>query len=295
MSNYDNQTESLYLSNDFPLDKKTRITSLTNLAEEIPLYHRYLGLIFYVIDIKKFYTFKNDINNAETLLADNEITNTFGIYVEQYVDIPTELNKYTTLGKVIFVFPLNVAFYYDGTTWKYYSGIYNLRTNVDLNNLSVNLKNKGSKVIKDNILYIWNHNNTLSEYVTVTNTNDNLVVFNNPALQVEDRYYKHRNQLYRVVSGSLWKIGSKVTQTNNFNIIQGNTKIAEISVSQIGESALPPYINAKLWIYDNINITTNQDVLIPINLSIFYILKNQIYEIWAVSDTDYVGTLEIQY
>ena len=56
MNNFTNRFESFYLSNDLPLDKKTKISSLTNLDEELPLFHRYLGLIFFVSDIKKFYT-----------------------------------------------------------------------------------------------------------------------------------------------------------------------------------------------------------------------------------------------
>lgn len=288
-----NQIESFYLSNNIPFDKKTTITSLTKLNEEIPVNHRYLGLIFFVNDIKKFYTFKNDINNPETLLSDNEINNTYGIYVDVYSNIPTELNKFITLGKIIFVFPLNVGFIYDGTSWKYYSGIYNLRTNLDLNNLSISLRNTGSKVLKENILYIWNQNNTLSKYVTITNTTDNLNTFNNQS-QIDDRYYKHRNQLYRVINNNLWKIGFKIIQINNYVLKVGENKIHEILVSELGNSVLPPYITAKLWINNNINITVKDKVLIPLNLNLYYILKNDKYEIWSSSDFEYNGTLEIQ-
>ena len=115
MNNFTNRFESFYLSNDLPLDKKTKISSLTNLDEELPLFHRYLGLIFFVSDIKKFYTFKTDINNAELLFADNIITNTFGIYVDLYQNILTELNNYISLGKIIYVF--GAVFGFDENIW----------------------------------------------------------------------------------------------------------------------------------------------------------------------------------
>ena len=52
METFINQFESFYLSNNIPLDKKTKISSLNNINIELPIFHRYLGLIFFVEDIK---------------------------------------------------------------------------------------------------------------------------------------------------------------------------------------------------------------------------------------------------
>lgn len=289
-----NQIESFYLSNDIPLDKKTKISSLTNINDELPIFHRYLGLIFYVTDIKKFYSFKNDINNPELLFADNLISNTFGIYVNIYSNIVQELNNYISLGKIIFVFPLNVAFYYDGTSWKYYSGIYNIRTNIDLNNLSDNLKSIGAKVVKDNLLYIWNESNNLSSFISNTIISDNLTAFNNPNQNINDRLYSHRHQLYKVIDNKVYQIGSLIKQFENFNINNGETKIYEILFTEIGDINLPPYINANLWIYNKISINNNTEVLIPIKLNLYYVKLIDRYEVWTLSDNNYSGTLEIK-
>ena len=294
MNNFTNQIESFYLSNDLPLDKKTKISSLTNINTELPIFHRYLGLIFFTTDSKKFYTFKTDINNPELLLADNVVTNTFGIYVDNYANIPTELNNYAILGKIIFVFPLNVAYYFDGNTWQYYTGIFNIRTNIDLNNLSNNLKNKGSKVLKDNLLHIWNESFTLSPYISNTNVVENLNLFNGTQT-IPNKLYKHRNQIYEVIDNKTYKVGSLIKQIDNFTITQGETKIHEILLTEIGDTVLPPYINANLWIFNNISVTNNTEVLIPINLNIYYIKTIDKYEVWVLSDDIYTGTLEINY
>lgn len=294
MNNFTNRFESFYLSNDLPLDKKTKISSLTNLDEELPLFHRYLGLIFFVSDIKKFYTFKTDINNAELLFADNIITNTFGIYVDLYQNILTELNNYISLGKIIYVFPLNVAFYYDGTTWKYYSGIYNLRTNIDLNNLPNTLKSAGQKVTKDGLVYLWNTDNNLIPFLTSTNTQENLNIFNNTQT-LNDRFYKHREQIFKVFNNKIYKNFTKQIQQDNFTISIGETKLTEFLLTDIGDINLPPYINAKLWITNNININTNTPVLIPYQLDIFYLKTTGKWEVYCSSDINLTGTLELEY
>lgn len=295
MDNFNNQLESFYLSNNIPLDKKTRISSLSAINTEIPIFHRYLGLIFFVNDVKKFYYFKSDVNNAELLLADNVVTNTFGIYVENYDNIPTELNNYATLGKIIFVFPLNVAFYFDGTVWKYYTGVYNIRTNIDLNNLTLSLRSVGQKVTKDGLTQLWNENRVLVPYLSNTATPENLVAFNNTTQPVDGRLYSHRKQIYKVIDGKLFKIGSSIKQTLNFTVLNGETKITEILLTEIGDTLLPPYINANLWIYNNISINNNTQVLIPINLNTYFIKKSDRYEVWTLSDNEYTGTLEIKF
>lgn len=295
METFINQIESFYLSNNLPLDKKTKISSLNNINNEIPLFHRYLGLIFFVEDIKKFYTFKNNINNPELLITDNLLVNTFGIYVENYFNIPQELNNFQQQGKIIFVFPLNVSFYYDGNNWKYFSGVYNIRTNIDLNNLNNNLKSLGAKVLKDNKIYIWNEDNLISDLYSNTNNLQNLNKFNNINQPIENKFYIHRTQIHEVKNNKIYKIGTTNKIIENFNIIEGKTKIYEILLTELGENILPPYINAILWINNFVNINISDEVLIPLNLSIFYIKKIDKYEIWINSDNNYTGILEINY
>ena len=295
MQTFINQFESFYLSNNIPLDKKTKITTLNNINTELPIFHRYLGLIFFVDDIKKFYTFRNSINLPELLIADNLINNTFGIYVENYYDITQELNNYQQLGKIIFIFPLNVAFYYDGNNWKYFSGVYNIRTNIDLNNLNNNLKFLGCKVIKDNKIYIWNEDNLLTELYSNTKETENLLKYNNLNQPIENKIYIHRTQIHEVKNNKIYKIGTTNKIFENFTINNGETKIFEILFSELGENILPPYINAILWINNQVNINLADEVLIPLNLSVFYIKKLDKYEIWVNSDELYNGTLEINY
>ena len=295
MQTFINQFESFYLSNNIPLDKKTKITTLNNINTELPIFHRYLGLIFFVDDIKKFYTFRNSINLPELLIADNLINNTFGIYVENYYDITQELNNYQQLGKIIFIFPLNVAFYYDGNNWKYFSGVYNIRTNIDLNNLNNNLKFLGCKVIKDNKIYIWNEDNQLTELYSNTKETQNLLKYNNLNQPIENKIYIHRTQIHEVKNNKIYKIGTTNKIFENFTINNGETKIFEILFSELGENILPPYINAILWINNQVNINLADEVLIPLNLSVFYIKKLDKYEIWVNSDELYNGTLEINY
>lgn len=295
METFINQFESFYLSNNIPLDKKTKISSLNNINNELPIFHRYLGLIFFVEDIKKFYTFKNNINLPELLISDNLLINTFGIYVENYYDIPQELSNFEQLGKIIFIFPLNVAYYYDGNTWNYFSGIYNIRTNIDLNNLNDNLKFLGCKVNKDNKIYIWNEDKLLSELYSNTINSQNLIKYNNLNQPIENKIYIHRTQIHEVKNNKIYKIGTTNKIFENFTINNGETKIFEILFSELGENILPPYINAILWINNQVNINSSDEVLIPINLSIFYVKKSDKFEIYANSDDNYNGTLEINY
>lgn len=286
--------ESLYISDNLPLDKKTIVSSLVNLNTEIPLNHRYLGLVFYSKLEKKLYIFKNDINSAELLINDLNVSNIFGIYVENYSEILTELNNFTSLGKTIFVFPLNVAFVYDGIKWNYLSGIYNLRTGVDFNNLPSQIKQIGVKVSYENSIKIWNETLTLSDYILKTNNTDNINVFENISQPIEDRLYLHRSEYYKVINGKKVKIGNYNKEVKNFTINIGLTKIDEILFLDNSETNLPPYLNPLIWINKYATVKSKDLELIPLKLDYKIVKLSDKFEVYAISDNLYLGTLEIR-
>ena len=285
--------ESFYLSNDLPLDAKTIISSIDNLNVELPVNHRYLGLIFFTKTEKKFYTFRNDINTAELFINDANVSNTFGIYVDNYSQILTELNKYISLGKIIFVFPLNVAFIYNGTNWEYYSGIYNIRTGVDYNNIPNQIKKIGIKV-NYNGLKIWNENLLVSDFYLKTNLPENKAIFDSNSQPIEDRIYIHRNELYRVVNNKKVKFGNYLQEITNFTVNVGETKIKEFLFTDVSEINTPPYIKAIIWKTGYPTVFSNTTHKYYVDLEVQIKQLSDRFEYWVLSDQLHNGTLELR-
>lgn len=290
--------ENFFIENDVPLDAKTVVTSLQLLPVELPLYQRYLGLWFYNKDDKKFYCFRNSTVTPELLIQDSSVSNIFGITVSDYTQLITTLNLYNTLGKLIYVAGLDVFFKFDGVQWKYHSGTYTFLTNIEYNNFPFSLRYKNAPVSYLNVLMKFDANLDLVNYLIRTNNQNNLTLMESDTGEVDFlNYYVHRNQLYTAFDNNLWKIGSKITVTKNVVINIGKTILTSISISNIGDINIPPYIKAIMWINNNVELNNFNTELKPIELNISYLKNttNNTWEIYAYSDYVLTGTLEIQF
>jgi len=221
---------SLRVSGGSPLDDKTRISSLDNILTELPLIHRFDGLIFWVVDIQKYYCFDIDLTLAKPLSDLLSETNGLAITSVDYTNLLSDLNNTTQkLGSLITVFPLGVTYVFDGTVWKYHSGIYR----GDTTTLNNTLKNVGSKIIlPNNSVKIFNADFTLSDEV--------IVVTVLPETIENNRYYLVNGILYFVLGNTSYQLGGK-----NFIV---TAKALVVGNNQITHNLKSTYIRGLFWI-----------------------------------------------
>lgn len=290
-------SQTFYIDDNLPLDSKNVISSLNNLNTEIPLIHRYYGLWFFNKEDKKFYTYKNSLTTPELLISDNNVSTIFGITVANYQDLLTQLNLYSALGKLIYIANLDVIFKFNGTNWVYESGMYKFNSSTELNNLPNSLKFQNCLVQYNNEIHIFNESLQLVNHVTTTNTTNNLNQFNNDNHLLNNRYFIHRQQLFRNFNNQSYKVGAKQLFIDNITLNNGVTIIHSINVSDIGVNNNPPYIKAILWINNNVTINNFSNVLKPVELSLYYKLNSDqtIWEVFAETDYTLSGKLELQF
>lgn len=281
---------NFYLPTGEPLDSKFIVNSLSTLNDEIPQFHRYLGMIFFCLEDKKHYFFDENLIIPKPLINTNNIKS---ITVHEYNKIESNLENYKINGNMIWIFPLNVLYYYDGNNWTYLSGTYNIRLRDDINNLSTNLIQKGAPVNYNNELYLWGDNKKIIPKFTITNTTENLNLFNDSSNYINTQYFEHKKQLFQVINGNLYKVGSRVIQLSNFNLQKGYNKLYEFLFTEIGTNNKPPVVKAIIWVNKNINSQDNEIYLNQIELDIFYKQTTIGYELYCETDVLLSGDIEL--
>lgn len=160
---HDEIINPLKISKGLPLDVRYLVSTLDNLATELPLMYRYYGLIFFVADTGKFYYFGKDL--TKPLSFSQEIINTIVTNVES-VDKLMEIKDHILDGQIVFVKALNANFQKKNTDFIYHSGaLTGTRNEIlelpdsmksvgvkflntdDNQNYTIELDNSGSKVI----------------------------------------------------------------------------------------------------------------------------------------------------
>lgn len=260
----ENQTKYLFYSlsrnSNNPLDSRLKINSLNNIDEELPVYYRYSGLIFFVIDINKHYLFLNDILTPialQTLINSGQVN---AVISNNYSNLITELNNTTsTIGSLITVYPLNVTFIFDGINWNYFTGIYNFTTNIQFETLPLQLRS-----INKNIL-IGTVNKIKYIYLSTLDKSTEIINFSViPSILEDNRYYEKNGILYYSINNILYKLSEKFYFIDNYLLNNG--------INQINHNLNSTYISGLIWI-NNINTNTNK----LIQLSIDIIDLNNIY------------------
>lgn len=278
MSGTSNLFESFYLSNNIPLDAKTVINSINTVNNEIPHFHRYLGLIFFTKTEKTFYTFKDSINIATPLLSNQEIANVSGLYIsdDNYADLDTKLTKLKTVGKLVTIFPLGVTFVYTGTAWEYYKGIYKFSNNASFDTLPDTFKKKGEYIIIDNKNYRFKEDLSLVKEVETPNTTSNL----------ENQLIFDGNGLIEIRNGKRIRLGGGY-EAKNFQLNIGNNILKTIHSET--KNFVPPKIKAIIWINRG---KTSYPLDIPTKVVYDDTAKN--YIVSGTSDAVYLGNIELK-
>lgn len=233
-----------------PLDPRLKLSSLSNINDELPINNRYNGLIFYVNDIQKLYVFLNDLNNPislQTLLTNGQINGINGIssgIQNDYSNLLTSLNNTNpTLGSLVTVYPLKVTFIFNGTTWEYFSGDYNVLSDDILNSIPVSLR-------KENKLILLG-NTTVTKFIfksDLTKSTEIISLNDFPSTLENNRYYSINGILYLSLMNNLWKLSEK------FYFEEG--KILNHGDNIVEHKLKSTYISALIWINDiesNIN------------------------------------------
>jgi hypothetical protein len=228
---------SFTINRQTPLDDRIILSSLDNLATELPLNTRYLGQIFWVTDIEDFYCFEADLNNPVNFRQSAIARNIQGITVTDtengYADLLADLNELQNvpLGQVVAVFPLGVAFKWNGTSWSYAFGIFNVPDTNSFAQIDASLLATNARVSVNGTLYIVTSALGLStQLITVqpTGTPEN------------ERYYLLNGTLFIGLAGTLYKLGTK-------SFVAANTTL-NIGNSQITHNLNSPYVRGIIWI-----------------------------------------------
>ena len=222
------------VNGDSPLDDKLVLSNLANINTELPIEDRYLGLLFFVTNIKKYYTFTDDLNTP-VLFSDSILSSQKnGIFIDtssnDYSNLPTLLgNTNPKLGNIVTVYPLQVSFIFDGTNWKYFNGKYNGTTPLLLT-IPQQLRQTNALLISEiGGVSIWNNQGNITPEILVitdpTFTNNPYPGLPISTLQT-NRYYLVNGLLYYVFNnGQYFLIGDKVAFFQNQLIGIGETTI----------------------------------------------------------------------
>ncbi len=228
-----------------PLDPRFTITSLSNLSTELILEHRYGGLIFFVVDENKHYIFLNDLTTPISLSSLISSGDVKGISSSNYSNITSELNATNpTLGSIITVFPLGVSFMYDGSSWKYYNGTYNVTNDTQLGTIHSTLRSEGKLIIMGGTTrYIYTAGLLKSTEVIV----DTVI----PVSPEKNRYYSINGILYYSIGGSIYKISEKFKLITNQSLVVLNDSNISANLNVITHNLNSVYIS----VYFRINIS----------------------------------------
>lgn len=233
-----------------PLDPRFVISSLTSINTELLIEYRYAGLIFFVKDINKHYLFLNDLNTPialQTLLSNGQIN---GIISANYNNLLASLNATNpTLGSLVTVFPLKVTFIFNGTTWEYYQGIYNVANDTELDSIINQLRSVNKEILIGSTKYLFNSDLTKSTEIIIST-----II---PIIKEQNRYYDINGILYLSINNQFFKLSEKFLFLENYNL--------NIGINNIIHNLNSSYISGLIWI-NNLNELNYLNKLIPLNI-----------------------------
>jgi hypothetical protein len=236
---------NIRLNQNRPYDDRETISSLANIATELPLAERYSGLMFWVTDISQLYWFEADVTTPVNFFA--SATSTVILEVTQsdqdYSGLVAALNSTgPETGTVINVYPLGVAFAFDGTNWQYAYGTYTADTDAEILTVPSALLRPNTRAVSGGAAKVINDALGISPIVTVTGSVPG---------SFNSGYYLVNGSLYRAVGGSIYRINNKTYINGAFSAGAGITNIAH--------NLNTPYVRGIMWIS-----TLNE--LVPISL-----------------------------
>ena len=202
---------------NLPIDVRFKIPTLSN---QIDIANRYLGLVFFVEDVKEVYIYKDSLT-APIKFGDYINSQTIaGLQTTDYANLLTLLNNIgtKTLGSLVTIFPLKVTFVYTDTTWAYHSGVYTVTNEAQFNTIPLVLRaDKKRVLINNSIQKIILANGVLSDVI--------LQMPANPANLIDSRFYSLRGNLYFCISGTLFNIGSQERLIPDYVFVEGDNTI----------------------------------------------------------------------
>lgn len=254
-----NQVEYLFYgltrNSQNPLDPRFKINSLSTIDSELLPIYRYNGLIFHVKDINKMYLFLNDLVtpiSLQSLISNGQIN---AIISNDYSTLIASLNATNpTIGSLVTVYPLKVTFIFNGTTWEYHSGNYNVASDAIL--LSI-----PSVLCSTNKLILLG-TNTISRFIfksDLTKSTEVIITTEIPLTPEQNRYYDINGILYLSIDNKMYKLSQKYLFLENFTLNNGITSITHNLKST--------YISGEIWINMN-NGLNDINKIVPLTIEI---------------------------
>jgi hypothetical protein len=213
-------------------------SSTTILNNEIPIELRYNGLIFFAVSSMRnngttdvaagrFFYFGDDLTTPKPLtdtIYDFETiywNDTAANY--NYSTIIAQLNTtYAIPGRIVWFKKLKIAVVYDGTSWNYLAGVYNVDTEAVFNQLPSVFKQTGRLVLIGTgagaLRKIIKSDLTLSDELILTTTTPT-------APGEHDRYYYYNNRLYHSIGGKMFLVSDGMWYNASTNLIVGKTDV----------------------------------------------------------------------
>lgn len=224
--------DSLKLNKPIPVDSRFMVSSLDVLDIEIPVKYRYPGLIFFVEEVELkvgtgnketlgcYYCFETDVTKYKPLhdLSLRYVVHQVVCQPSKYSQLVNILNEktYSIPGNIVDVKPLGIQVIFDGTTWKYFSGIYNISSDDVWNQIPDELKERNVLVLSNNVRKIVRVNKQLADEVEI--------VSNIGAMLDDNRYYISQDNLYYRIGGKAYRLTSKL-YFNQISLVKGDNII----------------------------------------------------------------------
>ena len=231
------------LTKGVPLDVRNYIDKFVEFDTKIPKTKRYPGLITWVDDKKMFYICSDKTSAPKTIVEFLSSAGVKSITLAEETPVVygrsarsartairstiyDQLNATNpSSGDIVTVEPLQVSFIYDGTKWRYLSGIYNFTSISEFNIFPNELKVIGNKVLIGNIddtdkdEYLITNNYKLTQKVTKIQKEEK-----KEYQFLNDCYYDIDGVLHYYFGNMLYQLGEKILVKENFKITR-NTKI----------------------------------------------------------------------
>jgi hypothetical protein len=137
------------VTKNIPLDNRLIVEKLSNIDNELPVKQRYDGMIIFIEDVVinnqtgQLFYFGKDLLTPLPLAQ-----SILGVSIKQliltenvYGNLINSLNNTSSVsGSIVTILPLDIAFIYDGTNWKYFVGVYKVSTEEIYNTIPDSLK-----------------------------------------------------------------------------------------------------------------------------------------------------------
>lgn len=224
--------DSLKLNKPIPVDSRFMVANLDTLDVELPVKYRYPGLIFFVEEVELkvgtgnketlgcYYCFETDVTKYKPLhdLSLRYIVHQVTCQPSDYSQLLSILNEktYSIPGNIVDIKPLGIQVIFDGTNWKYFSGIYNISSDDIWSQIPDELKERNIIVLSNNIRKIVRANKQLADEIEdVTNIDE---------MHDDNRYYIFQDNLYYRIGGKTYRLTSK-SYFNQISLVKGDNII----------------------------------------------------------------------